>query len=62
MVYIRDGGVGPRGRASLYKTLLSLAPPPPGLEPPLDENTIYSYFENGCRKNVLATIPKGNMG
>ena len=23
MVYIRDGGVGPRGRASLYKTLLS---------------------------------------
>ena len=28
MVYIRDGGVGPRGRASLYKTLLSLAPPP----------------------------------
>ena len=62
MVYIRDGGVGPRGRASLYKTLLSLAPPPPGLEPPRDENTIYSYFENGCRKNVHVTIPKDNMG
>ena len=25
--------------------------------------TIYSYFEKGCRKkNVHATIPKGNMG
>ena len=23
---------------------------------------IYSYFEKGCRKNVHATIPKGNMG
>ena len=23
---------------------------------------IYSYFEKGCGKNVLATIPKGNMG
>ena len=23
---------------------------------------VYSYFEKGCRKNVLATIPKGNMG
>ena len=23
---------------------------------------IYSYFEKGCRKNVQATIPKGNMG
>ena len=22
----------------------------------------YSYFEKGCRKNVHATIPKGNMG
>ena len=22
---------------------------------------IYSYFEKGCRKNVHATIPKGNM-
>jgi len=22
----------------------------------------YSYFENGCRKNVHATIPEGNMG
>ena len=22
----------------------------------------YSYFEKGCRKNVQATIPKGNMG
>ena len=26
--------------------------------PPL----VYSYFEKGCRKNVHATIPKGNMG
>ena len=23
---------------------------------------IYSYFQKGCRKNVHATIPKGNMG
>ena len=23
---------------------------------------LYSYFERGCRKNVPATIPKGNMG
>ena len=23
---------------------------------------IYSYFEKGCRKNVEAVIPKGNMG
>ena len=23
---------------------------------------IYSYFEKGCRKNVHATIPKGNVG
>ena len=23
---------------------------------------IYSYFEKGCRKNVHATVPKGNMG
>ena len=23
---------------------------------------MYSYFEKGCRKNVHATIPKGNMG
>ena len=23
---------------------------------------IYSHFENGCRKNVHATIPKSNMG
>ena len=23
---------------------------------------VYSYFEKGCRKNVQATIPKGNMG
>ena len=23
---------------------------------------IYSYFEKGCRTNVHATIPKGNMG
>ena len=23
---------------------------------------IYSYFEKGCRKNVHATTPKGNMG
>ena len=23
---------------------------------------VYSYFETGCRKNVHATIPKGNMG
>ena len=23
---------------------------------------IYSYFEKGCRKNVHATIPRGNMG
>ena len=23
---------------------------------------IYGYFEKGCRKNVHATIPKGNMG
>ena len=23
---------------------------------------IYSYFEKGCRKNVHATIKKGNMG
>ena len=22
---------------------------------------VYSYFEKGCRKNVHATIPKGNM-
>ena len=22
----------------------------------------YSYFERGCRKNVHATIPEGNMG
>ena len=22
----------------------------------------YSYFEKGCRQNVEATIPKGNMG
>ena len=22
----------------------------------------YSYVEKGCRKNVHATIPKGNMG
>ena len=22
----------------------------------------YSYFEKGCRKNVHATIPRGNMG
>ena len=35
---------------------------PSGLEPPRDENTICSYFENGCRKNVHVTIPKGNMG
>ena len=25
-------------------------------------NQIYSYFEKGCRKNVHATTPKGNMG
>ena len=24
--------------------------------------SLYSYFEKGCRKNVHATIPKGNMG
>ena len=24
--------------------------------------TIYSYFEKGCRKNVHATIPRGDMG
>ena len=23
---------------------------------------MYSYFEKGCRKNVYATIPRGNMG
>ena len=23
---------------------------------------VYNYFEKGCRKNVHATIPKGNMG
>ena len=23
---------------------------------------VYCYFEKGCRKNVHATIPKGNMG
>ena len=23
---------------------------------------VYSYFEKGCRKNVQAIIPKGNMG
>ena len=23
---------------------------------------VYSYFEKGCRKNVHATIPKGNTG
>ena len=23
---------------------------------------VYSFFEKGCRKNVHATIPKGNMG
>ena len=23
---------------------------------------VYSYFEKGCRKNVHATVPKGNMG
>ena len=23
---------------------------------------VYSYFEKGCRKNVHATIPKGNVG
>ena len=23
---------------------------------------VYSYFEKGCRKNVHATIPRGNMG
>ena len=27
-----------------------------------DNITVYSYFEKGCRKNVHATIPKGNMG
>ena len=25
-------------------------------------NQLYSFFEKGCRKNVHATIPKGNMG
>ena len=25
---------------------------PPGLEPPHDENTIYSYLKNGCRKKM----------
>ena len=29
----------------------------------LSENTCkYSYFEKGCRKNLHATIPKGNTG
>ena len=23
---------------------------------------VYSYFEKGCRKNMQAIIPKGNMG
>ena len=23
---------------------------------------VYSYFKKGCRKNVHAIIPKGNMG
>ena len=26
------------------------------------EHIVYSYFEKGCRKNVHATIAKGNMG
>ena len=26
------------------------------------EAQIYGYFEKSCRKNVHATIPKGNMG
>ena len=25
-------------------------------------STIYSYFEKGCRKNVHATTPKGDIG
>ena len=25
-------------------------------------SVVYSYFEKGCRKNVHATIPTGNMG
>ena len=25
-------------------------------------SSVYSYLEKGCRKNVHATIPKGNMG
>ena len=28
----------------------------------IKEQFIYSHFEKGCRKNVHATIPKGNMG
>ena len=28
----------------------------------LFNKAIYSYFEKGCRKNVYATILKGNMG
>ena len=27
-----------------------------------DRYYTYSYFKKGCRKNVHATIPKGNMG
>ena len=26
------------------------------------KHDVYSYVEKGCRKNVHATIPKGNMG
>ena len=28
----------------------------------LHYESVYSYFEKGCRKKVHATIPKGNMG
>ena len=32
-----------------------------GIEPTTFHG-INSHFEEGCRKNVHATIPKGNMG
>ena len=34
------------------------------VKPPCCKSTLYTYnyFEKGCRKNVHATIPKGNMG